>query len=68
MASAAKHIPNIVREISPEEFTAIFDRTARALVGMPGAEFIEKWKAGYFEPDPDGKPGVMEVASLMRSL
>lgn len=68
MASTAKSIPNIVHEMSTEEFAALFDRTAQSRLGMSGTEFVEKWKSGYFEPDPDGIPGVMEVAFLMLSL
>jgi hypothetical protein len=68
MASPAISFPNTVREMSTEEFTALFDGTARARLGMSGTEFIEKWKSGYFEPDPDSRPGVMEVAFLMLSL
>jgi hypothetical protein len=68
MVSPARAFPNTVREMSTEEFKALFDRTARARLGMSGIEFVEKWESGYFDPDPDSIPGVMEVAFLMLSL
>ena len=68
MATRATSLTEKLHEISTTEAADVFDNAARKLLGISGAEFIEKWNTGYFGPDPDALPGVMEVASLMPSL
>jgi hypothetical protein len=56
-----------VRFTSPEEGRALFDRQARALVGMSGEEFIRRWDAGDFRDvaDTPGHFQIMRLVSLM---
>jgi hypothetical protein len=56
-----------IRELTPTEWFDIFDRASKRLLGISGADFIAKWEKGEFGPDPDDRPGVMEVAGLMPS-
>jgi hypothetical protein len=46
-----------------EEGVALLDRQARKYLGMSGAEFVEKYRAGEIE-DP-GSTTVMRVAMLI---
>lgn len=59
----AEKLPPI-RELSPEEGQALFDRQARRYVGMSGDEFRRAWESGVFDDDPD-RPEVMRVAMLL---
>jgi hypothetical protein len=68
MATAAKPLRDTLHEMTASEVAEIFDIAARRLLRMSGKEFVEKWNSGYFGPDPDTQPGVMEVASLMPSV
>lgn len=38
--------PPAVIELTPEEARAVFDRTARRLLGISGEEFVRRWEAG----------------------
>ncbi|HEY7031733.1 MAG TPA: hypothetical protein VH482_10415 [Thermomicrobiales bacterium] len=49
--------------LSLEEGVALLDRQARKYLGMSGAEFVEKYRAGEIE-DP-GSTTVMRVAMLI---
>ena len=46
-----------VIELTPEEGMALFDREARRLVGLSGAEFLRQLDAGTYEHTigPDGE-------------
>jgi hypothetical protein len=68
MATISKLLNEGLYEMSPLEAFEVFDKASRMLLKISGNEFIEKWNSGYFEPDPDDQPGVMEVASLMHSF
>ena len=52
-----------VREATPEELYAIFDRLAREDLGVSGDEFLRDWLAGEWkgEVDPDAISCVMMV-------
>jgi len=52
-----------VRELSPEESAAEFDRQARRRLHMSGEEFLRKWDAGEFPNTEDF--AVSYVASLI---
>ena len=52
-----------VREISPDEGKALFDRAARHYLRMSGEEFIRAWDAGIFKSSDE--PDVMAVAMLL---
>jgi hypothetical protein len=67
MTAQAQRCKERIYELTPAESYAVFDRAARKLLGISGEEFIAKWKNGGFGPDPDGVPGVMEIAYLMPS-
>ena len=49
------------RELTPEEARAEFDRRARQLLGMSGAEFLRRYDAGEVDDDDDR---VAELAFL----
>ncbi len=55
MATRTKQQLPQVRELSPEESAAEFDRQARRRLGMSGEEFLRRWDAGEFPDieDPD---------------
>jgi len=44
----------------------LFDREARRLMGMSGAEFNHRWTAGEFNPDGPDHTKLMRLAMLMR--
>jgi hypothetical protein len=48
-ATTAKTPTKISAILPPEESRALFDRQARALVGMSGEEFLRRWDAGEYE-------------------
>jgi len=41
--------------LTPEESHELFDRKARAILGISGPEFIRRWDAGEFPPLTDTK-------------
>jgi len=51
-------------ELSREEGLALLDRQARRYLGMSGDEFVQAWRSGQFDQDPD-RPEVMRVAMLL---
>ena len=65
--AAPRESPNgSVRELSPEEGRRFFDRRARALLGISGAEFLQRWDAGEYRSladDPE-HPEIMTLAML----
>jgi hypothetical protein len=63
--NAQAMVEDKVSEMTPAEFSNVFDRAARRFLGISGDEFIARWKSGGFGSDPDTTPGVMEVAALM---
>jgi len=65
MITARQYPDGGLYEMSASEVAAAFDSAAQQLLGISGNEFVERWKRGYFGLNPDTKPGVMEVASLM---
>jgi hypothetical protein len=52
-----------VRELSAEEGAALFDKTARKLLGVSGDEFLDRWDRGEF--DGDDRTAVTKVAMLI---
>jgi hypothetical protein len=52
------------RDATPAEVRAIIDRQAWRYLGISGAEFVRRWKSGYW-PNPDAVPGVTRVAMLL---
>lgn len=44
----------------------LFDREARRLMGMSGADFIRRWDAGEFDPDGPDHTKLMRLAMLAR--
>jgi hypothetical protein len=56
-----------VQFVTPEEGAAIFDRQARALVGLSGEEFLRRWDAGEFRDTAD-TPGHLHVMRLVASM
>jgi hypothetical protein len=62
-AAADGEVP-AVREATPEEGWALFDRVARDELGIDGEEFIRRWFGGHYAADPD-QPGVIEVEMLL---
>lgn len=53
-----------VRELSAEEGRALFDRTARKLLGISGDEFLARWDRGGYADDQDNM-AVTKVAMLI---
>jgi hypothetical protein len=51
-ATTDRTIPGI-QDLNPEEWREYFDRMARELMGMSGAEFIERWNAGEYDAIAD---------------
>lgn len=49
--------------ITPEEGRALFDRQARTLLGLSGAEFVRRYETGTL-PDP-ADPRVARLAALL---
>ena len=39
--------------LSPEESRALFDRKARAILGISGPEFLRRWDAGEYRDLPE---------------
>lgn len=54
-------------ERTSEEEHALFDRVAQRNLGISGAEFVRRLKAGEYGPDPDDHPRVMRVAMFLPS-
>ncbi|HEY7031774.1 MAG TPA: hypothetical protein VH482_10620 [Thermomicrobiales bacterium] len=63
-----------VRFVTAEEGRALFDREARALLGISGEAFLRGWDRGDYGPVPDTKDGrklgrlVMLIPFARRSL
>lgn len=53
-----------IRLMSRAEARRAFDRAARHYLGMSGAAFLRRWKAGEFDR-PDADPNAMSVAMLL---
>jgi hypothetical protein len=63
MASSAEQCGVDVVELSEDEARAAFDERARELLGISGADFIGRWRAGEFDED-QGRPEVAELIHL----
>jgi hypothetical protein len=57
-----------VQEIEQSEAEHMIDAAAKRYLNMSGPEFVQAWKNGHFEPNPDARPGVMRVAGLLPLL
>jgi hypothetical protein len=53
-----------VREVSADEGRALFDKTARKLLGISGDEFLARWDRGDYE-DEHEQIAVTKVAMLI---
>lgn len=53
-----------VHEVSREEGRALFDKTARKLLGISGDEFLARWDRGDFDREPEAE-AVARVAMLI---
>jgi len=51
-------------DLTEEEAHALFDREAHRRLGMSGEAFVDAWKAGQFDDDPE-RPAVMYMAMLL---
>lgn len=56
-------IDSEVRELSPAEGRALFDKSARRLLGISGDEFLARWDSGDYK-DEHGN-AVIHVAMLI---
>lgn len=52
-----------VREISPEEGFAMFDREARRMLNISGEEFLRRWESGEYDEAPE-QPGIARLVFL----
>ncbi|WP_127501657.1 hypothetical protein [Actinoplanes solisilvae] len=52
-----------VHEVSADEGAALFDKTARKLLGIPGDEFLARWDRGEYTDDE--RMAVTKVAMLI---
>lgn len=64
MATRTRPENERIRELSPDEGRALFDREARRVLNMSGDEFIAAWDAGRYDENPD-QPDVMYLAMLL---
>ena len=53
-----------VHFLTYQEGWEVLDRQARRYLDMSGEEFVEAWRAGKFDDNPD-RPEVMRVAMLL---
>jgi hypothetical protein len=53
-----------VHELTAEEGQALFDRTARKLLGISGSEFLTRWDRGDYERERE-EMAVTKVAMLI---
>lgn len=53
-----------VHELSVDEGKALFDKTARRLLGISGEEFLSRWDAGVYEGERENM-AVTKVAMLI---
>lgn len=53
-----------VHELSADEGRALFDKTARKLLGISGAEFLIRWDRGDFQDERESM-AVTKVAMLI---
>jgi len=51
-------------EMTLEEGWELLNARAQMYLGISGAEFLERWDAGYYDDDPD-RPEVMRVVSVI---
>lgn len=53
--------------LPPPEARELFDRKARALLGISGSEFLRRWDAGQYRrlPETPENRNIMRVAALM---
>jgi hypothetical protein len=53
--------------LTPEESRELFDRKARARLGISGPEFIRRWDAGEYRnlPETPESRAIMFVAALL---
>ncbi len=61
---STRESPDGIHFLTPEEGLELLDRQARRHLNMSGVEFVEAWRAGKFDDDPD-RPEVMRVAMLV---
>lgn len=56
-----------IQLLSAEEGVALFDREARTLLHISGAEFLRRWDRGEYRPVPDTAEGrkVRRLVMLM---
>jgi hypothetical protein len=55
------------RELSPEEYLAMFDDEARRRMGMSGAEFSAKYDAGEIDvDDPSIHSAAIDLEAMLR--
>jgi len=52
-----------VQELSAEEGRALFDKTARRILGISGDEFLVRWDRGDYEREHD--MAITKVAMLI---
>ena len=52
-----------IHEVSAEEGAALFDKTARKLLGISGDEFLARWDRGDYTDDE--RTAVTKVAMLV---
>jgi hypothetical protein len=71
MASTKTHDPTTQEPptvLPPEESRALFDRKARALLGISGPEFLRRWDAGEYRgltEETREERDIMRVAMLI---
>jgi hypothetical protein len=67
MATAPEQSTGEIRFLDDDESHQYFDREARRLMNMSGAEFIRRYDAGEFEAELDG-PQHRALAKLVMLL
>lgn len=53
------------RILTDEEGRALFDETARHLLGISGEEFARRYDAGYYDDKPDMHEEVIELHLML---
>lgn len=56
----------VPRELTRAEARALFDRRARAELGMSGVEFLRAWDAGELDPDDERVIGLWMILPFGR--
>ena len=54
-----------VDELTPNESKALFDRAAKKTVGIPGEEFIARYRAGFYDNVPHDSREHCDIAGLV---